>query len=210
MDEILVGAERAPNVQGLGLEATSVEYDVKKGVRVNDRLQTTNRRIYAAGDICFPHQFTHTADATARIVIQNALFLGRARANALTIPWCSYTDPEIAHVGLYGGDAVERGIPVQTFTLELANVDRAVLDGQEQGFLKIHVKKGTNKILGATLVAGTRANDFREHPCHDGGRRTGEDRPDNPPLSYASGGHQKGCRRLQPHPPDAARPYSIF
>ena len=93
MDEILVGAERAPNVQGLGLEATSVEYDVKKGVRVNDRLQTTNRRIYAAGDICFPHQSTHTADATARIVIQNVLFLGRAGANALTIPWCTYTDP---------------------------------------------------------------------------------------------------------------------
>ena len=114
MNEILVGAERAPNVQGRGMKATSVEYDVKKGVRVNDRLQTTNRRIYAAGDICFPHQFTHTADATARIVIQNALFLGRARANALTIPWCTYTDPEIAHVGLYEGDAVKRGIPVQT------------------------------------------------------------------------------------------------
>src|SRR5262249_34446227 len=98
--EILLGVGRAPNVQGLTLEAAGVEYDEKKGVKVDARLRTTNPRVYAAGDVCSRFKFTHAADAMARVVIQNALFLGRARASALTIPWCTYTDPEIAHVGL--------------------------------------------------------------------------------------------------------------
>ncbi len=153
VDEILVGAGRAPNVQELGLEAAGIEYDERSGVRVNDRLQTTHSRIYAAGDVCFPYKFTHTADALARIVIQNALFLGRAKASALTIPWCTYTDPEIAHVGLSEKEAESKGIPVQTFKLELSDVDRAILDGEDEGFLKILARKGTDKVVGATLVA---------------------------------------------------------
>ena len=104
-DEILVAAGRMPNVEGLNLEAAGVEYDPRTGVKVNDRLQTSNPRIYAAGDICSPYRFTHVADAAARIVIRNALFMGRQRASALTIPWCTYTDPEIAHVGLYESQA---------------------------------------------------------------------------------------------------------
>jgi pyruvate/2-oxoglutarate dehydrogenase complex dihydrolipoamide dehydrogenase (E3) component len=89
----------------------------------------------------------------ARIVIQNALFLGRARASALTIPWCTYTDPEIAHVGLYEHEATERGIPYRTFTQELADVDRAILDGEDEGFVKVLVSPKADKILGATIVA---------------------------------------------------------
>jgi pyruvate/2-oxoglutarate dehydrogenase complex dihydrolipoamide dehydrogenase (E3) component len=100
VDEILVGVGRAPNVEGLDLEAAGVEYDPRGGVHVDDRLRTTNPRVFAAGDICSRFKFTHAADAMARIVIQNALFLGRAKASALTIPWCTYTDPEVAHVGL--------------------------------------------------------------------------------------------------------------
>ena len=99
VDEILLGAGRAPNVESLNLHAAGVEFDARGGVRVNDRLQTTNARIYAAGDVCSRFKFTHAADAMARIVIRNALFLGRAKANSLTIPWCTYTSPEIAHVG---------------------------------------------------------------------------------------------------------------
>ena len=152
VDEILLGVGRAPNIEKLDLEAAGVEYD-KTGVKVNDRLRTSNRRIYAAGYVCFPYKFTHTADAMARIVIQNALFFGRAKTSALTIPWCTYTDPEIAHVGMYERDAREKGIDVETFTIELSEVDRAVLDGEDEGFLKVHVKKGTDQILGATLVA---------------------------------------------------------
>ncbi len=155
VDEILIGAGRAPNVEGLNLEAAGVKYEAGKGrgVLVNDRLQTTNSRIYAAGDVCLPYQFTHLADFAARIVIQNALFFGRKKLSALTIPWCTYTDPEVAHVGLNEAEAEKQGIPVTTLNKPLSEVDRAVVDGEEEGFAKIHLKTGTDKILGATLVA---------------------------------------------------------
>jgi pyruvate/2-oxoglutarate dehydrogenase complex dihydrolipoamide dehydrogenase (E3) component len=152
VDEILLGVGRAPNVEGLGLEAAGVEYD-RFGVKVNDKLQTTSKRIYAAGDVCSKYKFTHAADFLARIVIGNALFLPTGKASALTIPWCTYTDPEIAHVGLYPSEASEQGIEIDTFTQEFADVDRAILDGDEHGFLKVHVRKGTDRIVGATLVA---------------------------------------------------------
>ena len=153
VDEILAGAGRSPNVEGLNLETVGVKYDKRAGVEVNEELQTTNPRIYAAGDICLKYKFTHTADATARMVIQNALFLGRRKVSALTIPWCTYTDPEIAHVGMYERDAKEKGIEVETYVRPLKEVDRAIADGEEEGFVKVHVKKGTDKILGATIVA---------------------------------------------------------
>jgi pyruvate/2-oxoglutarate dehydrogenase complex dihydrolipoamide dehydrogenase (E3) component len=122
-------------------------------VQVNDRLQTSNPRVFAAGDICFPYKFTHTADALARILIANALFKGRQKSSALTVPWCTYTDPEIAHVGLYAHEAEQQGIAVQTFTVPLSDVDRAVLDGETEGFARVHLKKGSDRILGATIVA---------------------------------------------------------
>jgi len=153
VDEILAGAGRAPNVEGLNLEQAGVEYDLRSGVKVNDFLQTTNPTVYAAGDVCLAFKFTHTADATARIVIQNALFKGRKKLSALTIPWCTYTDPEIARVGFGEGEAQARGIPVDTFTRHLREVDRAIADGEEDGFVSVHVRKGTDKILGATIVA---------------------------------------------------------
>jgi pyruvate/2-oxoglutarate dehydrogenase complex dihydrolipoamide dehydrogenase (E3) component len=153
VDEILAGIGRVPNVERMNLEAAGVRYDSEAGILVNDFLQTTNSRIYAAGDVCLEHKFTHAADAAARIVVQNALFLGRRRLSALTIPWCTYTDPEIAHVGLYVREAREKAIPVKTFTILLHDVDRAVTDGEEEGFVKIHVKEGTDRILGATIVA---------------------------------------------------------
>jgi pyruvate/2-oxoglutarate dehydrogenase complex dihydrolipoamide dehydrogenase (E3) component len=153
VDEILAGIGRAPNVENLGLEAARVEYGIEAGIRVNDFLQTTNARIYAAGDVCLAHKFAHLADATARMVLRNALLRGRRRLSDLTIPWCTYTDPEIAHVGLYVREAREQSIPVETFTILMHDVDRAVTDGDEEGFLKIHVKEGTDNIIGATVVA---------------------------------------------------------
>jgi len=153
VDEILAAAGRAPNVEGLNLETVGVQYEPGKGVLVNNRLQTTNSRIYAIGDVCLPWKFTHAADFSARIVIQNALFLGRKKASALTMPWCTYTDPEIAHVGLSERDARERGMEVDTYLREFKEVDRAVLDGEEDGFVKFHVRKGHDEILGATIVA---------------------------------------------------------
>jgi pyruvate/2-oxoglutarate dehydrogenase complex dihydrolipoamide dehydrogenase (E3) component len=153
VDEIIVGVGRVPNVDGLNLEEVGVEYDPRNGIHVDDRLRTTNPRIYAAGDICLQYKFTHTADVSARIVIQNALFWGRKKASAMNIPWCTYTDPEIAHVGMYEADAEKKGVPVQTFTIPMSDVDRALADGEEDGVVKIHVRKGTDKILGATIVA---------------------------------------------------------
>jgi len=168
VDEILVGIGRAPNVEGLGLETVGVEYDLKEGVKVNKRLQTTNPRIYAAGDICFPFKFTHTADAMAQIVIQNALFphpfgLGHASTDSLIIPWCTYTEPEVAHVGMYEADAKAKGLAVETYTYKLDEVDRAILDGEDEGFARVHLQRGTDKILGATIVAahaGEMINEF--------------------------------------------------
>jgi len=153
VDQILVGVGRTPNVQGIDLEAAGVEYDYIGGVRINDFLQTTNSRIFASGDVCLEHKFTHIEDASARLVVRNALFWGRARLSGLTIPWCTYTDPEIAHVGLYVTEAIRKGIPVKTFTVPMHDVDRAIADGEEEGFVKIHVKEGTDRILGATVVA---------------------------------------------------------
>jgi pyruvate/2-oxoglutarate dehydrogenase complex dihydrolipoamide dehydrogenase (E3) component len=151
-EAILVAAGRAPNIEGLGLEAAHVSHSTQ-GVIVNDRLQTTNSRIYAAGDICLPYKFTHAADASARLVVQNALFHGRKKASALTIPWCTYTDPEIARVGLSESDAEQRGERVDVFRVSFADVDRAVTDGEDDGFVKILVRSGTDRIVGATIVA---------------------------------------------------------
>jgi pyruvate/2-oxoglutarate dehydrogenase complex dihydrolipoamide dehydrogenase (E3) component len=161
-DSILVGVGRAPNIEGLGLEAAGIACD-KSGVLVDESLQTSNPNVYAAGDICFPYKFTHTADALARILIANALFMGRQKTSALTIPWCTYTDPEIAHVGMYERDARENGIQVTSLTVPLSDVDRAVLDGETTGFARVHLKTGTDKILGATIVArhaGEMINEF--------------------------------------------------
>ena len=153
VDQILVGAGRTPNVQRINLEAAGVKYDDVTGVRIDDFLQTTNSRIYASGDVCLEHKFMHIEDASAHLVVRNALFWGRQRLSTLTIPWCTYTDPEIAHVGMYVTEAIRRGIPVKTFTVPMHDVDRAIADGEEEGFVKIHVKEGTDKILGATVVA---------------------------------------------------------
>ena len=153
VDEILAGIGRRPAVHALDLEAAGVSYDAEAGVHVDDFLRTSNRRIYAAGDVCLEHKFTDTAEASAGIAMQNALFFGRKRMSSLTIPWCTYTDPEIAHVGIYVRQARERDIPVKTFTVPMHEVDRAVADGEEEGFVKIHVREGTDKILGATIVA---------------------------------------------------------
>ncbi|MEH1802455.1 MAG: mercuric reductase [Nostoc sp.] len=157
VDEILVGAGRSPNVEGLNLESVGVAYDKHQGVKVNDYLQTTNPKIYAAGDICMNWKFTHAADAAARIVIKNTLFspfgLRRSKLSSLVMPWVTYTDPEIAHVGLYEHEAQKLGIEVTTIEIPFSSVDRAIADGEESGFLKIHHKKGSDEIIGATIVA---------------------------------------------------------
>jgi pyruvate/2-oxoglutarate dehydrogenase complex dihydrolipoamide dehydrogenase (E3) component len=153
-DALLIATGRKPSVGGLALEKAGVEFDARKGVNVNEKLQTTNPDIYAVGDVASKYQFTHMADFMARLVIKNALFFGRDKVSDLLIPWATYTDPEVAHVGLYEKDLTERKIPFSTFKREFADVDRGIVDGATVGYVKIHVAKGKDRILGATIVGG--------------------------------------------------------
>jgi pyruvate/2-oxoglutarate dehydrogenase complex dihydrolipoamide dehydrogenase (E3) component len=153
VDAILSEVGRLPAVKGLNLEAAGVEYDAVNGLHVDDFLRTSNPDIYGAGDVCLPHQYTDTATTSARIAVQNALFRGRQRLSALVIPVCTFTDPEIAHVGLYIREANRQNIPIKTFTIPMHEVDRAVTDGVDTGFVKIHIRDRTDEILGATIVA---------------------------------------------------------
>jgi len=152
VDEILVAVGRDPGIDGLGLDAAGVAVD-RAGVVVDARLRTSNPRIFAAGDVCSRFRYTHAADAMARVAIRNALFLGREDVGKLVIPRCTYTDPEVAHVGLDEAEAGRRGIRARTFRQELGGVDRAVLDGEAEGFVKVLVREGSDEILGATIVA---------------------------------------------------------
>jgi pyruvate/2-oxoglutarate dehydrogenase complex dihydrolipoamide dehydrogenase (E3) component len=151
-DAVLIGVGRTPNVEGLGLEAAEVRYTAE-GVEVDERLRTSNRRIFASGDVCSRFKFTHAADAMSRMVLRNAFFFGRGRVDSLVMPWCTFTDPEVAHVGLYEEEARERGYRVATITQELAEVDRAILDGEEEGFARVHYDAKSGRILGGTIVA---------------------------------------------------------
>ena len=156
VDEILIGAGRIPNIESLNLAIAGVAADAK-GVEVNDYLQTNNSRIYAAGDVCMKWQFTHAADAAARIVIKNTLFspfgIGKTKLSSLVMPWVTYTEPEIAHVGLSDDDAHQAGIEFETINIPMSSVDRAITDGETQGFVKIIHRRGSDEILGATIVA---------------------------------------------------------
>ena len=153
VDEILLGIGRAPNVENIGLTAAGVAFDTARGVHVDDHLRTTNRRIFAAGDVCMSAKFTHAADAAAKLVVRNAFFFGRGRVSALRVPWCTYTDPEVAHVGWYPRDADANGVEIDSYVTPLRANDRSRAEGEEHGFVKIHVKKGTDRVVGATIVA---------------------------------------------------------
>ncbi len=151
-DRLLVALGRTPNIERLGLDTACIA-STRDGVTVNDRLQTSNHAVFAVGDVACRARFTHMADFEARLVVPNALFYGRSKVSSLIVPWATYTDPEVAHVGL-DAEAVGRlGDRVQTVTLPLAEVDRAVLDGATDGFVRIHLAQGSDRILGATVVA---------------------------------------------------------
>jgi pyruvate/2-oxoglutarate dehydrogenase complex dihydrolipoamide dehydrogenase (E3) component len=155
---LLVAAGRAPNVEGLGLEQAGVASD-EHGVTVDERMRTSNPRVYAIGDVASKFKFTHAADAQARMVVRNALFFGRGKVADLVIPWCTYTSPEVAHVGISPAEVRERGDQVQTITIQMEEVDRARLEGTTEGFFRVHLKAGSDTILGATLV-GEHAGDL--------------------------------------------------
>jgi len=157
-DEILVAVGRTPNVEGLNLEAAGVAAN-ERGIDVNDRLRSTNKRVFAAGDVAGSHQFTHAADAMARMVIQNAFFFGRKKVSKMIMPHATYTDPEVAQVGLTPEQAQKKGILIDSYREELGEVDRAILDSEADGFAVVHCRKGKGEIVGATIV-GSHAGDM--------------------------------------------------
>ena len=151
-DELLVAAGRAPNVEGLELGSAGVKAD-GAGVIVDGQLRTDNPVIYAVGDVCSEEKFTHVADAQARIAVQNALFFRRLEVRGLVVPRCTYTSPELAHVGYDPEGARAAGFQIDTITIPMAESDRAVLDGEQAGFLRLHLLRGSDRILGATVVS---------------------------------------------------------
>ena len=163
-DQVLVSVGRMANVEGLGLDCAGIEIGRDGEIRVDDFLRTTNPHVYAAGDVCMSHKFTHVAESTARLAIYNVLRGTQQRHADLTIPWCTFCDPEIAHVGLQVWEARAQSIPVKTFTVMMQDVDRAITDGQDRGFVKLHVREGSDTIIGATIVA-SRASEMINELC---------------------------------------------
>lgn len=152
-DQVLIAIGRSPNVTGIGLENASIRFDEQSGVDVSDRMRTSNPSVFAAGDVASKYRYTHAADFLARTVIANSLFFGRSKASRLVIPRATYTSPELAHVGWSSQQAAEHGVEIDTFTQSLSDIDRAILQGQTDGFVRVHVKKGTDTLVGATIVA---------------------------------------------------------
>jgi pyruvate/2-oxoglutarate dehydrogenase complex dihydrolipoamide dehydrogenase (E3) component len=164
-DKVLVSVGRVPQLEGLNLEGAGISFDAYEGIKVNDFLCTSNPRVYAAGDVCMSHKYTHVARASAEIATHNALTRGGARRlSTLTIPWCTFCAPEIAHVGLQVWEARTRHIPVKTYTVMMHDVDRAITDMQDSGFVKLHVAEGSDRLLGATIVAA-RASEMINEVC---------------------------------------------
>jgi pyruvate/2-oxoglutarate dehydrogenase complex dihydrolipoamide dehydrogenase (E3) component len=150
-DEILLAAGRRANLEGLGLDAAGIA-TTRVGVQVDDRLRTTNRRVHAAGDVTGLYQFTHAADAMARIVVRNAFFFGRGKASLLTMPWSTYTMPEVAHVGLYANEEERAGTPLDSLRMDFAGIDRSILEGETEGYAKVVFERRSGRLRGATVV----------------------------------------------------------
>jgi pyruvate/2-oxoglutarate dehydrogenase complex dihydrolipoamide dehydrogenase (E3) component len=164
-DRVLVSIGRTPCTDGLSLKSAGIQADAATGIAVDDYLRTSNPRVYAAGDVCLPHRYTHVAERTARIAVHNCLQKGRPQRHSdLTIPWCTFCAPEIAHVGLQVWQARNENIPIRTFTVMMQDVDRAIMDRQDVGFVKLHVAGRNDKIVGATIVA-SRASEMINEVC---------------------------------------------
>lgn len=161
-DALLVAAGRRPNVTGMDLELAKVEYDTKSGLIVNDKLQTTNPRIYGVGDCASRFKFTHAADFMARTAMKNALFFGKGKMSDLLIPYATFTSPEIASVGLYGSDLEELGVEYRVFEKHFKDNDRALCDDATDGFIRVRVDGKTDAILGCSIVGEGAGNMISE------------------------------------------------
>lgn len=163
-DQVLLSVGREANSGSLQLPAAGISCGTDKAIVVDEYLRTTNPRVYAAGDVCMPHKYTHVAQSTGEIAVLNALKHARKAHTDLTIPWCTFCVPEVAHVGLQVWEARARAIPIRTYTIMMQDVERAITDRQDTGFVKLHVAQGSDRILGATIVA-SRASEMINEVC---------------------------------------------
>ncbi|MFV1997933.1 MAG: dihydrolipoyl dehydrogenase [Acidiferrobacterales bacterium] len=148
-DQILVAVGRRANVSNLGLEAAGIEYS-ERGVQVDSRMRSSQKHIFAVGDVCGPYPFTHMAEYQAGIIISNAIFRFPKKADYRVVPWVTYTDPELARVGLTEKQAREKGIEPTVLRFPFKNVDRALTDNETGGIVKLITQKGS--ILGASIL----------------------------------------------------------
>jgi len=148
-DALLVAVGRRPVVEGLGLEAAGIDHDAK-GVKVNRRQRTSQKHIYACGDVCGPYPLTHMAEYQAGVIISNAVFRIPKKADYGVVPWVTYTDPELARVGLTEEQARDEGIDPVVLRFPFQDIDRAMTDGQTAGLTKLVIHKG--RILGASIL----------------------------------------------------------
>lgn len=160
-DQILVAVGRSANTEGYGLEELGIAPVPGRILETNEYLETRYPNIYACGDVAGPFQFTHTAAHQARYAAVNALFgqVWKSRVDDAVIPRAIFTDPEVARVGLNEEEAKERGVPYEVTRYGLGDLDRAITDGETQGFVKVLTAPGKDRILGATLV-GDRAGEL--------------------------------------------------
>jgi pyruvate/2-oxoglutarate dehydrogenase complex dihydrolipoamide dehydrogenase (E3) component len=153
VDEILLSVGRVANSEELQLEAAGIATMPDGRISVDEFLRTDNPDVYAAGDVCMTHRFTNVAEASAEMAVRNAFAGAELRHAEIVAPRCTYCDPEIAHIGMHIWDAKRRSIPVKTYTILMQDVDRAITDGRDEGFVKIHLRAGTDEIIGASIVA---------------------------------------------------------
>ena len=161
-DQVLIAVGRAANARGFGLEEIGVQLGPRGTVEVDQYLRTTtHKNIYACGDVAGPFQFTHTAAHQAWYCAVNALFspFKKFKVDYSVIPWCTFTDPEVARVGLNEKDAKEQGIPYEVVTYGIDDLDRAIADSEDKGYVKVLTVPGKDKILGVTIV-GYHAGDL--------------------------------------------------
>ena len=160
-DAVLVAVGRIANTAGYGLEELGIPVTRQRTVETNDFLQTIYPNIYACGDVAGPYQFTHTASHQAWYAAVNALFgsLRKFRADYSVIPWATFTEPEVARVGLNETEAREKNIPYEVTTYGIDDLDRAIADSEAHGLVKVLTAPGKDKVLGVTIV-GEHAGDL--------------------------------------------------
>lgn len=150
-DEILVAAGRLPNIEGLNLEAAGVKYN-HTGIQVDERLRTTTTNIWACGDVAGPYLFTHMAEYQAGVVLRNAVLKIPTRVDYSVVPWTTFTDPEVAHVGITETEAREKGFKISVYKHPYSDVDRAVTEVEDSGFVKIITTGWKGNIIGAQII----------------------------------------------------------